>query len=551
MIGELAKGLAERSLYLVFPAFFFLFAIAGAAFKTYPAPRAIAVFAVAVFASALGFIFESDFPQGLVLAVSIAASLTLLVDWLFVLFVGRDVTAVRNTEEVAALGRPHNVEIVLSNRGKRPITCEVVDDSCVFATSMEALATIDALASVDTDEVDLASGKNFAYFARRSIPGESRELLNYRLLWSRRGVFQFKFVALRFSGPLRLWRRYKKVSCESTFRVYPNLCQLSRQELFARKNQFLMQGVRRTRRVGQDSDFERLREYTPDDQYKFIDWKATARHNKLIVRDFQATRNQRVIIALDAGRMTMNRSGGITLFDCALNSTLALAYIALRQGDEVGCLVFSDEIKVFVPPRGGASHMNSIIRGVFDAFPERVESRYDRAFAYLKTHSTKRALIVLATNVLDERNAEQIQACMTNLCSAHLPLGLFLRERSLFDAVERFDKIEEGVRVGSDSQVNPVAASSSGKLSLWMKQYRDADPVDELERAFKYDGRVESSALEDIYFQAGAAAQILNWRRKTLANLEARGVLALDVFPEDATAPLVNKYLEIKARKLL
>ena len=551
MLPEIAQGLLERSLYLAFPAFFLIFLVAAWAFKTYPTPRAILLFAVATLGATFGFVFENIFPEPLVYVVDAVVALALLVDWGVVLFTGRGVTAARQTEEVAALGRPHETTLIVSNESNRAVSCEVVDDSSSFAQSMPPLAKIDALAIQPEEQPEFDAAHNFAYFSRRLIPAKSSEYFEYRLLWNRRGVFQFEFVGLRFSGPLNLWRRYKRIPCRSTFRVYPNLCQLSRQEMIARKSQFLLQGVRRTRRIGQDSEFERLRDYTLDDQYKFIDWKATARHNKLIVRDFQTVRNQRVIIALDAGRMTMNRSNGITLFDSALNATLALAYIALRQGDEVGCLVFSDDVKAFVPPQGGASHMNSIIRSVFDVFPERIESRYDRAFAYLKRHAPKRALVVLATNILDQRNAEQIQSFMTGLSGAHLPLGLFLRERSLFDAVERFDEMEDGVRAGGAVQVNAKGANAASKLSRWAKQYREADPVDELERLFRQDGRVESNSPEDAFFQAGAASEILNWRRRTLAYLEARGALALDVFPEDATAPLVNKYLEIKARKLL
>ena len=551
MLVEIARGLFERSLYLVFPAFFLIFVVAAWAFKTYPTPRAILFFAVATLGSAFGFIFENLFSETLVYVVDAVVIFVFLIDWASVLLVGRGVTVVRQTEEIAALGRPHDTTLILSNSSKRDVSCEVVDDSSPFAQSMPPLAKIDALALRPDETPDFDACRNFAFFKRRIVPAKSSEYFEYRLLWNRRGVFRFEFVCLRFSGVLNLWRRYKRVPCPTTFRVYPNLCQLSRQEMIARKSQFLLQGVRRTRRIGQDSEFERLRDYTLDDQYKFIDWKATARHNKLIVRDFQTVRNQRVIIALDAGRMTMNRSNGVTLFDAALNSTLALAYIALRQGDEVGALVFSDDVKVFVPPQGGASHMNSIIRSVFDVFPERVESRYDRAFAYLKRHAPKRALVVLATNILDQRNAEQIQSFMTGLSGAHLPLGLFLREHSLFDAVERFDEMEEGARAAAGAQIDPKGADASTRLALWAKQYREADPVDELERLFRQDGRIKSNAPEDAFFQAGAASEILNWRRRTLAYLEARGALSLDVFPEDATAPLVNKYLEIKARKLL
>jgi hypothetical protein len=141
--------------------------------------------------------------------------------------------------------------------------------------------------------------------------------------------------------------------------------------------------------------------------------------------------------------------------------------------------------------------MNQLLHASFDRFPELVESRYDEAFLYLNTHCKKRSLVVMVSNIIDEVNAHQIESYLRNLVGRHLPLGVLLRDRRLFDAADR-------------------------------------EPTDEIE-----------------LFQGAAAAEILTWRHQVLRDLENHGVLALDVFPEDMTAPLVNSYLEIKARHLL
>ena len=312
-------------------------------------------------------------------------------------------------------------------------------------------------------------------------------------------------------------------------------------------------GLRRTRTVGQNDEFERLRDYEEGDQYKFIDWRATAKRNKLTTRVFQAAKNQRIMLAIDAGRMTANRASGVSFFDAALNSTLALAYLALKQGDEVGCLVFSDEAKRYVAPRGGMAQMNALICGLYDVFPERVESRYDRAFAYLASRLTKRSLIVLATNVMDERNAEQIERVATSLNGKHLPLGLFFRDRSLFDAVERWEKRAKEAEDESATAANASGSDetkNSGRFDLgWARRETGSD--DEIERFLLRETRPEDATADELFYRAGAAAEILNWRRRTLRRLEARGALTLDVFPEDAAAPLINKYLEVKARRRL
>ena len=256
--------------------------------------------------------------------------------------------------------------------------------------------------------------------------------------------------------------------------------------LLARTNRLSLLGVRRTRRVGHDHDFERLRDYTVDDNYRHIDWRSTARRQKLTVKDFQSSQSQRIIFLLDCGRMMTNEAGGMSLLDHGLNALLMLSYVALRQGDSVGMIGFSDEIHGYVPPRSGMAQMNRLLHASFDRFPRLCESRYDQAFHYLASHCRKRSLVVLITNVIDEVNSNQIERYLTNLVGRHLPLGVLLRDHRLFDAVD--------------------VEHPSGQ-ALWT---------------------------------AAAAAEILTWRRQVLTDLQTKGVLSLDVFPETLTARLVK-----------
>jgi len=258
-----------------------------------------------------------------------------------------------------------------------------------------------------------------------------------------------------------------------------------------------LMGMRRARRIGQDNEFERLRDYTLDDNYKHIDWRSTARRGKLTVKDFQANQSQRVVFLIDCGRMMTLTSGGISLLDHALNATLMLSYVALRRGDSVGLVCFADEIQRYVPPRSGMNQMNRLLHASFDRSAQLVESRYDEAFVYLNSHCRKRSLVILITNIIDEVNSNQVGQYLTGMVGRHLPLAVLLRDHSVFDAAN-------------------VRGADDGAL-----------------------------------YRAAAASQIVTWRRSVLANLESQGVLSLDVFPEQMTAPLVNRYLEIKARHLL
>ena len=325
----------------------------------------------------------------------------------------------------------------------------------------------------------------------------SRTTVNYDLQASRRGAYQLREVQVRARSLLGLWQRFLRYPLEAAIHVYPDMQQLAKFALLARTNRLSMMGVRRTRKVGGENDFERLRDYTLDDNHKFIDWRSTARRQKLTVKDFQTSQSQRLIFLLDCGRLMTNESAGLSLLDHALNAALMLSFVALRQGDSVGMICFSDRVRSFVPPKGGMNQMNQLLHASFDRFPELVESRYDLAFMQLATHCKKRSLVILISNVIDEVNAHQVQSYLGTQVGKHLPLGVLMRDHQLFDAV-------------------------------------DQEPTDD-------------AGL----FRAAAAAEILSWRHQVLRDLEHQGVLALDVFPEDMTAPLVNSYLNIKARHLL
>ncbi|MBN2476855.1 MAG: DUF58 domain-containing protein [Pirellulales bacterium] len=381
-------------------------------------------------------------------------------------------SAERAAGRIASLRKPHRVGLMLLNHSSRAYSVQVRDG-------------VPHELAPKPDE-----------FARR-LDGRSRLTLSYVLRPSRRGAFTLRHAYLRAQSRWGLWHRQLACPAETTVHVYPDMKQLGQYAVLARTNRLSLMGVRRTRRIGQDHEFERLRDYTVDDNYKHIDWRSTARRRKLTVKDFQSSQSQRIIFLLDCGRMMTNEAVGLSLLDHGLNAMLMLSYVALRQGDSVGMISFSDEIHGFVPPRGGMNQMNRLLHASFDRFPQLTESRYDQAFRYLASHCRRRSLVVLITNVIDEVNAGQIERYLSNLVGRHLPLGVLLRDRRLFDAVD--------VEHPRDDQLWPAAA----------------------------------------------AADILTWRHQVLTDLQSKGVLSLDVFPEDMTAPLVNRYLEVKARHLL
>ncbi|QDU62245.1 hypothetical protein Pan216_31120 [Planctomycetes bacterium Pan216] len=408
--------------------------------------------------------------DALIVGLSLADSLTLAGPHRFL--------ASRECDTILSLGEQHRVVLSIDNRTRRRHRIQVRDDHLAgFAC--------------DPEEHELL------------IPGKSRAVTHYTLTPGRRGSFTMEFVYVRSASRMGLWCRIHQIPVATQLRVYPDLKQITRYALYARLDRLSLLGVRQSRRFGSANEFERLRDYTTDDNYRHLDWRATARRRKLIVRDYQANHNQRVVFMIDGGRMMMNEAAGHSLLDHALDAMLMLAHVALTQGDEVGLLTFSDQVHRWVPLGSGARHQNRLVHAVHDLFPNLVESRYDEAFLYLNHRCRKRSLVILITNLIDDVNANQVTAQLSNVTGRHLPMGVLLRDHELFDAVPSTEGQRHDELVG-------------GEL-----------------------------------YRAAAAADILSWRDQVLSNLRHQGVLTLDVFPEDLTAPLINEYLRIKARHLL
>lgn len=409
----------------------------------------------------------------------------------------RNLSAERTLIRVASLNKPHSGEFTVTHRARRVCQVELKED-CPDGIEI-------------TPEV-------FPY----QFNGPSRASFEYSMKCHQRGRYTLRYIHVRVRSPLGLWHAYARIPVSSPLHVYPDLKQIAEYELLARTNRLNLMGVRRTRRVGQDNEFERLRDYTQDDNYRFMDWRATARRRKLTVRDFQTNQSQRVMFLLDCGRMMTGESEqGTRVFDHALNAMLMLSYVALRQGDSVGLICFSDEIHNFTPARSGTRHLNRLLHATFNQQAKFVESRYDHAFLYLRQNCSKRSLVVLITNVIDEINAIQIQRHLGVLNRRHLPLAVLLRDHQLYGAIENPAVVSASIPTGSTA---PDGAAPEGEPAV-----------------------VPHADL----FTAAAAAKIATWRHEVLVGLQHQGALTLDVYPEQLTAQLVNHYLQVKAQHLL
>jgi uncharacterized protein (DUF58 family) len=384
----------------------------------------------------------------------------------------RKVDLEREMSDVMSVGARNAIKVWMTNRNRQSLTVDFQDDP------PQPCAT-DGLPF----QVKLAPRK-----ARYRV---------YHVEPHHRGPTRFGDVFLKSRSRLGLWHFFDQRRAAREVRVYPDIQAVHGIELLARRNRVAETGLKLSRLRGRGSEFDRLREYRREDEYRHIDWKATARQQQLISREYVVERNQNILIVLDCGRSMCNELGGITHLDRALNAAIVLSYIALRQGDNVGFLAVSNRAERWVRPVRGAGAIQTIIRHTYDITPRYEASDYGLMVEELRRRFRKRSLVVLLTHALDELHLGAICRHVRELRSPHLVLASFLRNVPLFDRMQSVPKT-------------------------------DVDA-----------------------FQIAAAAEMVHAQTRQIAELSHSGLLILDTLPEQLTADLISRYLDIKARHLL
>lgn len=407
------------------------------------------------------------------LAADAALALVALVDAL--LARGRSISVKRESTPVLSVGRANPIRLRLESAARRPLEVTVTDDC-----------------PPEISALDLPR--------RVRLPPGGQATVVYHLRPRRRGLIHLGDHHVRYPSPLRLWQRQLRLPARDTLRVYPDVTAVREYELLARKSRESLL-VRAIPLRGGENEFERLREHGPDDAYRDIDWKATARRGRLIVREYQQERNQTLICLLDCGRLMTAESDGLLQLDHAINTVLMLAHVAARAGDQVGLLAFDAQVRLYLAPQGGRRLAQRFARATYDLQPSLVESDFEGAFATLGRRWRKRALVALFTQVIDDVSAQSVLRQVRGVRERHLPLCVLFRDPDL-DAL--------------------------------------AEPP----------GGLQSGATGDLYVGA-AAAEAIGWRGRLVRDLQASRALVLHVPPRQMTPAVINRYLRIKAQRLL
>lgn len=329
------------------------------------------------------------------------------------------------------------------------------------------------------------------------VSANSRTKLGYDVTPSKRGRFDFGDLHVRVQGPLGLVWHARALEAAEGASVFPDLRGANRLLLADATLDLVNLGLRQMRRDGQGSEFARLRDYAQGDSVRDVDWKATARRAKPVTRVMESERAQTMLIAIDAGRSMAAQVEGLCKLDHAVNAALFLAFVALRNGDRVGVVIFADEVKGFLPPMSGRAQYRKIVDLLYSAKPHLTYVDYLALFKELNVRLLRRSLLCVFTDFLDEDQATTLVNPLRRLARRHVPLCLSVKDTGLL------------------------------KLLSTMP----SEP--------------------EVAYQHAVAGELLMEREAMKRRITQGGIHLIDVNPDELSLAAVNKYLEIKTRGVL
>jgi uncharacterized protein (DUF58 family) len=275
----------------------------------------------------------------------------------------------------------------------------------------------------------------------RLLPGARTEI-TYRVTPNLRGEFTLQPAGLRLRSRLGLWELQTRLGDAQSIRVYPDFAQVARYAWLAGDQRLQEIGIKNARQRGDGTDFRQLAEYVHGDPVRHIDWKATLRQNKAIVRQYQDERDQRVWLLIDCGRRMRadDRSAavGASHFDQVLNAVMLLSFVALREGDAVGARTFGTLApnRKAIAPRKGPTALGVLMSQLYDLQPGMTHPDYLAAAREFLAEQPRRSLVVIITNFRDEDGGELAQA-LRLLRQRHLVMVASLRETVVSALVEQ------------------------------------------------------------------------------------------------------------------
>ena len=359
-----------------------------------PAPTRRFVVVIAALSLALAAVPAIGWPA--FWAVNGFALAVLAVDALWALAPGR-VPVVRDLPAALAMGAAGEITWTVTNPSRRRLRVAVADE---LAPSLGA------------------ERRRFSV----TLPARATATVTTPIRPSRRGRFEPTALAVRVAGPLGLATRQSTRALPGELRVLPAFPSRGEAELRVNRARVLEVGLRSARGRGGGTDFDQLREYSSDDEFRRIDWSATARADRPIVREYRAERNQNVVLLLDNGRTMAALVAGVPRVEHAMDAAMMITTVATRLGDRTGLVAFDREVRAVVPPSAQRHQLGTVTTALYDLEPVLAESDFRGAFTHAVARFRRRSLLIVLTELADSVVAETLVPALPVVARQHLVL---------------------------------------------------------------------------------------------------------------------------------
>ena len=417
-----------------------------------------------------GFLWESLFLMG---QLALFIFVLIFVSECWMLYRTKGITATRRLAERFSNGDENRVRIRVESRYPFAVQLRVIDE----------IPVVFQVRNIDF---------------RLSLDANKAGTVEYALRPTRRGECGFGRIRVFASTALRLMERRFTCGEAETVKVYPSYLMLHRYELMAMSNNLTDFGIKKIRRVGHNTEFEQIKEYVKGDDYRTINWKASARRHTLMVNVYQDERSQQIYNVIDKGRMMQQAFRGMTLLDYAINASLVLSYVAIRKEDKAGLVTFNEHFDTFLPASRQNGQMQMLLEGLYKQQTSFGETDYSSLCVHLGKLVSKRSFLILYTN---------------------------------------FDTL------GSMSRQLPYLQQLNRQHRLLVVFFEDA----ELKKLIAHRNLEETES----YYQQVIAEKFAFEKRLIVTTLKQYGIYSLLTTPDKLSIDVINKYLEMKSRQLL
>ena len=335
------------------------------------------------------------------------------------------------------------------------------------------------------------------FFKTTHIPGKNNNTLQYQVRPIDRGEYLFGNLNCYVSSIIGFIRRRYTFDNKQMVKVYPSFIQMKKYDFLAIDNRLQQIGLKKIRRIGHTMEFEQIKEYVVGDDVRTVNWKATAKHGHLMVNQYQDEKMQPIYSIIDTSRVMKMPFNELKLIDYAINSTLAFSNVALKKGDKVGMVDFSEKLGSFLPAQAKKTHLNTLLETLYNVDTKFRDSDFGILQALVRRKITQRSLLLLYTNFEHISSLQRQLPYLQAIAKKHVLVVIFFENTELKSLSE-----------------------------------------------------TEAASIPEIVDQT--IAQQFQFDKKLMVReLQQRGIQTVLTAPEDLTVNTINKYLEIKAKGLL